>query len=95
MTELNVPFDDKIHKFLFTKGIVEQKPDGTLFPIHRKPLVSNTDLEIIMTYNAELRGICNYYSMASNFSKLSYFAYLMEYSCLKTLAASINAISLR
>lgn len=87
MTELNVPFDDKIHKFLFTKGIVEQKPDGTLFPIHRKPLVSNTDLEIIMTYNAELRGICNYYSMASNFSKLSYFAYLMEYSCLKTLAA--------
>ena len=67
MTELNVPFDDKIHKFLFTKGIVEQKPDGTLFPIHRKPLVSNTDLEIIMTYNAELRGICNYYSMASNF----------------------------
>lgn len=87
MTELCVPFNDKIRKFLFAKGIVEQKADGTLFPVHRKPLVSNTDLEIVMTYNSELRGICNYYSMASNFCKLSYFAYLMEYSCLKTLAA--------
>ena len=87
MTELCVPFDDKIRKYLFAKGIVEQRADGTLFPIHRKPLVSNTDLEIVMSYNAELRGICNFYSMASNYCKLSYFAYLMEYSCLKTLAA--------
>ena len=46
-----------------------------------------TDLEIVMTFNAQLRGICNYYSMASNFHKLNYFSYLMEYSCLKTLAA--------
>lgn len=87
MTELCVPFDDKISKFLFAKGIVEQKPDGTLFPVHRKPLVGNTDLEIVMTYNSELRGICNYYSIASNFCKLNYMAFLMEYSCLKTLAA--------
>ena len=35
-------------------------------------------------YNAELREICNYYGIASNFYKLGY---LMEYSCLKTLAA--------
>ena len=67
MTELCVPFDDKIRKYLFAKGIVEQRADGTLFPIHRKPLVSNTDLEIVMSYNAELRGICNFYSMASNY----------------------------
>lgn len=87
MTELSIPFDEKIRKYLFAKGIVEQKADGTLFPIHRKPLVSNTDLEIVMTYNAELRGICNFYSIASNYCKLRYFAYLMEYSCLKTLAA--------
>jgi hypothetical protein len=40
-----------------------------------------------MAYNAELRGICNYYNIASNFYKLHYFSYLMEYSCLKTLAA--------
>ena len=87
MTELCIPFDDKIRKFLFAKGIVEQRADGTLFPVHRKALVNNTDLEIVMTYNSELRGICNYYSIASNFCKLSYFAFLMDYSCLKTLAA--------
>ena len=45
-----------------------------------------TDLEIVDTYNSQTRGICNYYCIASNFSKLTYFVYLMEYSCLKTLA---------
>jgi len=87
MTELTIPLEDKIHKFLFSKSIVEQKGDGTLFPIHRSYLVNLTELEIVSTYNAELRGICNFYRLACNFSKLNYFAYLMEYSCLKTLAA--------
>ena len=81
--ELNVPLNDKICQFLFSKGIVRQGKDGTLYPY---TLESLTDLEILTVYNAELRGICNYYSMASNFSKLDYFAYLMEYNCLKTLA---------
>lgn len=86
-TELTVPFNDKIHKFIFAKGVAIQKDDGALFPVHRKSLLGLTDLEIVSVFNAELRGICNYYGMASNFNKLSYFAYLMEYSCLKTLAA--------
>jgi group II intron reverse transcriptase/maturase len=86
-TELLIPFDDKIHGFIFTKGVAMQKNDGTLFPITRTSLLRDTDLEIVSVYNAELRGICNYYGMASNFNKLDYFAYLMEYSCLKTLAA--------
>lgn len=84
--ELNVPLKDKICQFLFSKGVIRQNKDGTLYPVHRYTLESLTDLEIVTVYNAELRGICNYYSMASNFSKLDYFAYLMEYSCLKTLA---------
>lgn len=85
--ELLVPLNDKIHKFLFMKKIATQQIDGTLFPVHRKYLIQSTDLEIVYIYNSELRGICNYYSLASNFNKLSYFAYLMEYSCLKTLAS--------
>ena len=84
--ELSIPFDDKIHDFIFAKGIAIQKKDGTLFPVHRASLLRLTDLEIVSTYNAELRGICNYYGIASNFYKLCYLAYLMEYSCLKTLA---------
>jgi group II intron reverse transcriptase/maturase len=87
MTELAIPLDDKIMRFMFEKQIVEQCHNGEVRPIHRKALLRCTDLEIVSTYNAELRGICNYYSMASNFCKLNYFGYLMEYSCLKTLAA--------
>ena len=85
--ELLVPLNDKICQFVFTKGVAIQKKDGSMFPVHRKYLVGLTDLEIVSVYNAELRGICNYYGMASNFCKLHYFAYLMEYSCLKTLAS--------
>ena len=85
--ELAVPFEDKIHDFIFDKGIAAYRKDGTLFPVCRTPLLRLTDLEIISVYNAELRGICNYYGIASNFYKLRYLGYLMEYSCLKTLAA--------
>ena len=87
MTELVIPLQDKIMKFLFDNKIVEQRQNGEIRPIHRKSLLRCTELEIVSTYNAELRGICNYYSMASNFCRLNYFGYLMEYSCLKTLAA--------
>ena len=84
--EMNIPFEDKIMKFLFNKEVIKQNTDGSIEHIHRKKLLNFTPLEIISTYNAELRGICNYYSLASNFNSLDYFAYLMEYSCLKTLA---------
>jgi len=84
--ELVIPLKDKIEKFLFGIKAVEMK-NGALFPVKRNALITLTNLEIVATYNAELRGICNYYSIASNYAMLNYFAYLMEYSCLKTLAA--------
>lgn len=85
--ELSIPFADKIEKFLFLHGIVEQRKDnGKLEPCRRKNLNYLTELEIVSSYNAELRGMCNYYNLAVNFNKLIYFNYLMEYSCLKTLA---------
>jgi len=84
--ELNVPFKDKIMPFLFGKLAIKQEHNGTIEPAPRKYLYRCTDLEIISSYNSELRGICNYYRLASNYTRLDYFAYLMEYSCLKTLA---------
>ena len=84
--ELNIPLEDKIVKFMFSKDIISQNEDGTIEATRRTKLLRCTPLEIIITYNAELRGICNYYSLASNFNTLHYFSYLMEYSCLKTLA---------
>jgi hypothetical protein len=85
--ELNIPLDDKIMKFLFSKGIVEQRMGGEIMPIKRNKILHCTPLEIVNTYDAELRGLSNYYSLASNFNALNYFSYLMEYSCLKTLAS--------
>ena len=36
--ELSIPFDDKIHSFIFAKEIAIQKPDGKLMPVRRKSL---------------------------------------------------------
>jgi group II intron reverse transcriptase/maturase len=84
--ELVVPLSDKIHRFIFSKGIAIQELSGNLRPVHRARLLHLSDLEIVSSYNSELRGICNYYNLASNFNRLCYLAYLMEYSCLRTLA---------
>ena len=83
--ELLVPFE-KIEQFMYQREIVIQAKDGSLIPWQRNAMAGLTDLEVLDTYNSQTRGICNYYSLASNFSKLTYFVYLMEYSCLKTLA---------
>lgn len=85
--ELLVPLKDKIEKFLFDKKIVIQGNYGEIIPFQKVGLTTLTDLEILQTYNSQTRGICNYYAMACNFGKLIYFTYLMEYSCLKTLAS--------
>jgi len=91
--ELNIPFADKIMPFLFGKLAIRQTSDGAIEPAPRQYLYRCTDLEIISSYNSELRGICNYYGLASNFTRLDYFAYLMEYSCLKTLAGKHGSTS--
>jgi hypothetical protein len=91
--ELCIPFADKIMPFLFGKSVIQQLQDGTIEPIARKYLYACTDLEIVSAYNSELRGISNYYALASNFNRLSYFAFLMEYSCLKTLAGKHKSTS--
>ncbi len=83
---LTVPHSDKIERFLFAKGVIRQKPNGELWPIHRPALLNMSDVEIVEQYNAEARGICNYYNMACDYHTLDYFCYLMEYSCLKTIA---------
>ena len=44
------------------------------------------DLEIIRTYNSEIRGFYNYYSIANNSSIINSFKYIMEYSMYKTYA---------
>lgn len=85
--ELTVPLKDKVTNYLFKNEIVMQREDGTLWPISVPRLRHLTELDIVRRYDAQFRGICNYYRMAANYNKLIYFQYLMEYSCQKTLAS--------
>ena len=55
--------------------------------IHRGKLINRTDIEILRKYNAEVRGMANYYSLACNPVALMHFSSLMKYSMLKTFAA--------
>lgn len=72
---------------MISNGYGIRAADGRIIPISSKGLRNRNDFEIVSTYNSQIRGICNYYRMASNFAKLDYFTYIMEYSCLKTLAS--------
>ena len=54
---------------------------------HRPYLRNASDAEIISQYNAELRGLANYYCLASDVKyKLSKLVYIAHYSLFKTLA---------
>lgn len=83
---LKIPHTEKIEHFLFAKKAIIQTKDGKLKPVHRSALLNLSDSEIVEQYNAETRGLLNYYNLAVDYHTLDYFCYLMEYSCLKTLA---------
>ena len=56
-------------------------------PKHRSELINNDDLEILDSYNREIVGFYNYYSIANNCAHaLNNFSYIMEYSMYKTFA---------
>lgn len=60
-------------------------------PKSKEHLASKTDIEILDTYNAEIRGVANYYAIASNSgAELNSFKYIMQYSMYKTFAQKYN-----
>ncbi len=54
--------------------------------LHRGKLVNQSDIEILTRYNAEVRGLYNYYSIANDSFKIGRFANVMKYSMYKTFA---------
>lgn len=54
--------------------------------LHRGKLVNQRDIEILARYNAEVRGLYNYYSIANDSFKIGRFANVMKYSMYKTFA---------
>ena len=88
---LYVPHD-KWTKRLFTYHALKIKYDKqngnkeVWEPVRRTRLLHLDDLEILNQYNAEIRGLYNYYRLANNVSVLNNFYYVMRYSMLKTFA---------
>ena len=81
--QLHIP-EEKLHKFCEEKGYGAY---GTFKPIHRSNLLQLSEAEIVQTYNAEMRGIANYYSPATNAKRdLNKLLGLWHGSLLKTLA---------
>ena len=100
---LTRPFNNKVYlkmptqvirKKLFDYGALEIKMhNGKEFykPKHRPYLINSDDLEILERYNAEIRGIYNFYSIANNCHSLHTFKYIMEYSMYKTYASKYRS----
>ncbi len=55
-------------------------------PVHRRYLVNQDDIEILSTYNAEIRGFYEYYKMAINVYKLNGAFHIIKTSFAKTMA---------
>lgn len=77
----------KIEEFILKKAMVKDIDQRPWKPIHRGYLLNMEDYRILRIYNAEVRGLYLYYSLAENVSrKLGQYRYVSEYSCLKTYA---------
>ncbi|HBG8469952.1 TPA: group II intron reverse transcriptase/maturase [Clostridioides difficile] len=88
--QLLIP-EGTIEKIITNKKMVRDINAKKWIPIHRPELMKLSALEIVETYNAELRGIYEYFSMAENVSsKMWQLRYVMEYSCIKTLAGKFR-----
>jgi len=84
--QLRIP-KGTIEKVIISRKMVKDIDAKQWDMLHRPALIGLSDLEIIETYNAELRGLYNYYRLAENVNqKMWQLRYVMEYSCLKTLA---------
>lgn len=64
-------------------------------PKARYSMKDSDDLEILRTYNSEIRGFYNYYSIANNSSIINSFKYIMEYSMYKTYATKYRTTKRR
>ncbi|MBN1950069.1 MAG: group II intron reverse transcriptase/maturase [Bacteroidales bacterium] len=86
---LKIPKDNTIKKKLLGYDALIIKPHNgqeQWKPKCREYFIQNDDLEILTRYNAEIRGLYNYYSIATNCGTLESFKYIMEYSMYKTYA---------
>jgi RNA-directed DNA polymerase len=81
--QLQIP-PEKVRKFGLSKSYGNYDTGKSR---HKQELINLSDAEIILAFNAELRGLANYYALALNGKRdLGKLAYLWRGSLLKTLA---------
>ncbi len=81
--QLHIP-QEKLRKFCDAKGYGNY---NIFYPKHRTALVHLSEAEIVQTYNAEIRGLANYYALATNAKRdLNKIHGIWRGSLLKTLA---------
>lgn len=82
--QLHIP-QEKLRKFCNGKGYGVY---DTFSPMHRSSLINLSEAEIVSTYNAEMRGLSNYYGLATNAKRdINKLHGLWQGSLWKTLAA--------
>lgn len=84
--ELLLPHEAWRNKLIEYKALVIDSNTNEWKSTHRAALLHNDDLEILTIYNAEIRGLYNYYKLANDVYKLDGFYHIMEYSMYKTYA---------
>lgn len=82
---IKAPIKSIIHKLLDGK-FVKYNAKSELVGIGRTDLINLTHEDILKFYNAQIRGLLNYYSFASNYSSLKGIHWLFRQSCGMTLA---------
>jgi group II intron reverse transcriptase/maturase len=78
---------------LIPRNVVQEKCKPYMAggkPIHRAERMQDDVLSIIMQFQAEFRGLANYYRMALNLRDLSRLKWIMETSLTKTLAHKLK-----
>ena len=89
VVKLYVPREKWVGKLIEYKAIkikINENGKERFVALHRGKLVNQSDIEILARYNAEVRGLYNYYSIANDSFKIGRFANVMKYSMYKTFA---------
>lgn len=102
VVKLLVPREKWVEKLLEYKAIkikINENGKERFVALHRGKLVNQKDIEILTKYNAEVRGLYNYYAIANDSFKIGKFANVMKYSMYKTFACkyktNVNEIKRR
>ena len=102
VVKLLVPREKWVGKLLEYKAmkiVMNETGKERYKALHRGKLTNKRDIEILSAYNAEIRGLYNFYSLANDSYKIGMFANVMKYSMFKTFAnkykTNVNQIKAR